>query len=211
TEDSSFGGAAGASGGFSAGLDSCAQAFTALRLNAVSATSSTPTLWLRFIGLSPRSRLVLGSVKPGILTVSTKSATVLFYGAKRETLHHCRAAPRSIPRSYPQSSRRRHRGVLRHPRQFATRLPAHPRLRPRQGHYVSNVLDFAALHFAVLHFVIGIGQQLPDRRDAGLPVCLPHYFVRVKSMLACPPRPHPGHRRSRVHQHAVQIKEHTAA
>src|SRR5437879_3790037 len=111
TDDSSFGGGAGASAGFSAGLDSCGRALSLVALSAITATSSTRRFFTRIMGSLLHADLVQLGLE--ILTVSTKLVAILLNAAEAKTLHHRPHAPRTVPRSYRQSNQRPLRGVRR--------------------------------------------------------------------------------------------------
>ena len=80
-----------------------------------------------------------------------------------------------------------------------------------KGNHALDVFNFGAFDFAIFGVVIGVGKEFAYGGDAGAAVGLAHDIIRIESMFLRPDCPNARDRGSGVHEHAVQIKEHTAA
>ena len=80
-----------------------------------------------------------------------------------------------------------------------------------EGNHAFGVFDFAAFDFAIFGDVVGVREKFADGGDAGAAVSPADDFVGDEAVLHSPFGPHAGDCRSRIHEHAVEVKEHTAA
>ncbi len=79
--------------------------------------------------------------------------------------------------------------------------------RPRQHNDSFRVVDFSALNFPVLRFVIGVRKEMPDGAQAGPAVGVGHDYVGVKATFRRPFGPNPLDRGSGINEDAVKIKQ----
>jgi hypothetical protein len=85
------------------------------------------------------------------------------------------------------------------------------RQRSRECDNIGDVLDFAALDFAIFRVVIAVGQQFDDCGEARPAVGFAHDFVRNQAMFEGPAGPHAGDRGRGINEHPVHIEEHGTA
>src|SRR6267378_1539777 len=115
TEDSSFGGAAGAaSAGLSAGLASlsCARAVMAIAVMDKASASSTLRFFTRIIFLASEQTGICDFGEAEILPVSMKPWTILFDGRGAKSLRRPRRIAEKFRRSHRRSNPRQPVGVL---------------------------------------------------------------------------------------------------
>lgn len=83
--------------------------------------------------------------------------------------------------------------------------------RAGQGNYAFEILNFAALDFAIFRGVVGMGKVFADGGQAGAALGSARDLLRVKAMFERPPCPHPGYGGRGVNEHAIQIEQESAA
>ena len=72
--------------------------------------------------------------------------------------------------------------------------------------YAFKVFYLASFDYAVLGFVVRVGQQFSNSREAGAAMCSRDGLFRTEAAFRGPSAPHASHGSSRINKYSIQIK-----